>query len=745
MAIFRKILSFILKHKLIIFVVAPFVVAFLIIFYVFVIYINWQADKNEALDRLARYKRLIDRTEEMREGMIFSASDYGLEEKAVDLPTTIYDRNGEVIGQFFDQKREIVPYSSIPEALVNAVLASEDREFYNHKGVNFKGVARAMLINLRHFRLSQGGSTVTQQLGKVLFTNMERSVKRKIYDIFCAYEIERHYDKQDILSMYLNLIYFGNGAYGVESTSKMFFGKSVKECNETECAAIVATISSAKRYSPLSNLDNSVKKTRRILKSMVDAGYITQERADFQYKRYLNKWDVQFAEDGTAESSLIGNFVYSSYRINRAPFFNEKIRRILVARYGEEVLKKGGLSVRTTIDIDFQENALNALRKGIDRQRDYHLAIAKKHAGTKTETVQKERASNIEGALIALDPYTGKIVAYVGGYEFSTKHQLDHVSQVRRQPGSSIKPLLYCSAIEKKVITPSTVIVDEPTTFEGDYAPQNYGGKYHGPMIVREALRKSVNIVAVKVLSMVGYDTVFSYIRKALDLDKSELNKRFYKTLSFALGTYELSPLEDAVLHATVINGGDYIKPYGITKIQDYNGQILWDYETDVQDVIRSKRRQYGKIIDPIAAAVTVNMLQGVLEPGGTAYGTKVKYGIDFPAAGKTGTSTNYNDAWFVGYTSQVVTAVWIGNEKGAISLGKGRSGGSVSAPVWGEFISNSFKKDKPGSFNVPDEGISYQTIDLETGLVPKPGVEDDTIAIDQMFYEGSEPGEYAE
>ncbi len=670
----------------------------------------------------------------MREGMIYAAGDYGLEEKVVDLPTSIYDRNGELLGQYFSQKREIVPYGYIPEALINSVIASEDRDFFSHEGVNYKGIARAFIVNIKNMKVVQGGSTITQQLAKVLFTSMERNLKRKVYELFCAKEIERLYDKQDILSMYLNLIYFGNGAYGVEATSKMFFGKSVRKCNEIECAVIVATISNPSIYSPFANLDRSLRKTRQIINSMVETGYIDKDRADYQYKKFLDTWDVSYNDENKAETSLIGSFIHSTYRVNLAPFYNEKIRRLLVKEFGSDVLKKGGLSVYTTLDITYQEQARQALRDGIARQRKYH-----------TDRDQKQKAENIQGALVALHPDTGEILAYVGGYEFSTESQLDHVSQVKRQPGSSIKPLLYCSAVENRDITASTVFIDEPTTFNGDYSPGNYSGSYRGPIIVREALRKSVNIVAVKVLEKTGYDTLFSYLQKSLDMKPADFNKRFLKTPSFALGTYEVSPLENAALHATLVNGGNFIKPYGIKYIKDYSGRIILNNEEKIAEYVRDKRKEYGTIIDPIAAAITVSMLKGALQPGGTAYGTAARYRIDFPAAGKTGTSTNFNDAWFVGYTPKIVTAVWIGNSSGAVSLGRGRAGGTVAAPVWGQFISKVYDRKNPGEFQVPQEGIAYQTIDLETGKVPRQVEDPQKAAFDELFYQGTEPGEYAE
>ncbi len=404
------IIKWIFNHKKIVFLYLPLFLSILLSIFVGSIYINWLNDKDEALLKLMKYKKLIDKTEDMRAGYVYNYSEVDLSKKVVDLPTRIYDRNNEIIGEFFEQKREIVPYNYVPKWLVNGVIASEDREFKNHSGINYLGIFRAMLVNISSFRIRQGGSTITQQLGKVLFTDMERSIKRKVYEAFCAIEIEKKYDKQDILSMYLNLIYFGNGSYGVESTSKMFFGMSVKDLNEVECAVIVSTISSPRSYSPISNLKNSIRKTRRILTSMVDAGFITRGKANYQYKKFLQKWDVKFDKEGRAISSLIGSFLYSSYRVNRSPFFNEQIRRILVKKFGENAVKRGGLSVYTTIDGEKQDIALKYLKLGILNQREYHLKKSKKIKNKRKSEKEFEKSKNIEGAFVSLDPFTGEII-----------------------------------------------------------------------------------------------------------------------------------------------------------------------------------------------------------------------------------------------------------------------------------------------------------------------------------------------
>ncbi len=731
----KVIFRWIFNHKKLVFLYIPFIAGSLFFIYVLFIYSGWQSDRDLALKRLARYKQLIDRTEELRKGYVYSYSDIDLKAKVVDIPTRIYDRNNSIIGEFFEQKREIVPYNTIPQWIVKGVIASEDREFYNHSGISYMGIFRAFLVNLVHLSVVQGGSTITQQLAKVLFTDMERSIRRKVYEAFCAHEIEKLYDKQDILSMYLNLIYFGNGAYGVESASKMFFGLSVSKLNIVECAAIVATISSPRSYSPLSNLNNSVRKTRRILKSLSDAGFINEKKALYQYERYLKKWDVSFDKEKRAVTSQIGSFVYSSYRVNRSPFFNEKIRRVLVEKFGEEAVKKGGLKVYTTIDAYKQDTALTSLRKGIRLQREYHIKQSERVRPAKRSAEEREKSENIEGALVSLNPATGEIIAYVGGSEFSAENQNDHVSQIRRQPGSSIKPLVYTAAIQNRDITPAMIFVDEKTEFSGGYSPRNYSNSYEGKMTVREALRKSVNVIAVKVLEKTGYKLVFDYLEKGLNLSGDEMSHRFGKTLSFTLGTYEVSPLENAVIHSLLVNGGEFIQPYGIRYVKDYSGNMVWDNESGVRKSTDEMRSETGKIIDPAAASITLSMLKDPFY-----HAVKVRK-LKFEAAAKTGTSTDHNDAWCVGYTGDMVTAVWIGNKKGAISLGRGRGGSAVAVPVWARYISTAYKDEKPPPFSFPEEELTTETICLDSGEVAGRNGECPRTAVDQLFYSGSEPG----
>lgn len=737
-------LKWLLSRWKIFLIYIPLSVFIIILIYSGYIYTQWISDREVALKRLSGYKLLIDRTEEIKKGYPYTRNEVEVGAKVVDIPTRIYDRNNEIIGEFFEEKREIVPFAYIPKWLINGVIASEDRDFYNHKGISYSGIIRAFIKNIINFRVVQGGSTITQQLAKVLFTDMERNLKRKIYEAYCALEIEKHYDKQDILSMYLNLIYFGNGAYGVESTAKMFFGTSVKELDIVECAMIVATISNPLVYSPLSNLSNSVNKTKRILQSLSEAGFLKEEQIDPIFTAFIKKWDIKVSEDQKSVTSRIGSFLYSSYRINRAPFFNESVRRLLVDRFGDEAVKKGGLSVYTTIDASSQELALRSLRSGISAQREYHINNAKRIKRKEAAEAEEAKARDIEGGLISINPYTGEILSYAGGFQFTTTSQVDNVSQIRRQPGSSIKPLVYASSVESKKITPSTVFDDRPVTFEKGYAPQNYDKKFYGKIIARQALVKSLNTVAVTVLNITGYDRVFSYLQKGLDMNDSDFSRRFMKTLSFALGSYELSPYENVQLHAMLVNQGNFVIPYGIKYIKDYSGNTVWDNEKEIQERINRVRRKYNNIIDPAAARVALSMLEGVREPGSSIHWLFRKYGINFPCAGKTGTSSDFIDAWFVGYTSDRVTSIWIGNRAGSVSLGQGRSASAVSAPVWAEYISGVYRDNKPDDFNSDIEGITSETICIESGNVAGRNGECPATAV-QYYYSGTEPGRFCE
>jgi len=521
----------------------------------------------------------------------------------------------------------------------------------------------------------------------------------------------------------------------------MYFGKSVKDLDLTESMMIVGTISNPGIYSPLSNLNNSLNKTKRILESYSDAGYLKPEQINLIFDQFKKKWEVVY-DNNIAVKSKIGTFIYSSYRINRAPFFNEKIRRELVDRFGEESVKSGGLTVYTTIDIQKQDIALKSLRKGISSQREYHLRISKTLKNQASSRKEFEKSNNIEGALVSLDPFTGEIISYAGGYDFTSENQNDNVSQIRRQPGSSIKPIVYAAAIENQKITPSTVFTDKAIIYKDNYSPKNYSNTYSGDIIVRQALIKSLNTIAVQVLDKTGYETPFSYIQKALSLTDSEMNGRFGKTLSFALGAYELSPLENATIQAVLINGGNIIIPYGIKTVKDYNGNIIWNNETEITENLTSLRDSTGNIINPIAARVTISMLEGIKEPDSSVYWLVKKYGINFPCAGKTGTSSNYVDAWFIGYNQNMITAVWIGNKTGAVSLGSGRSASGVAAPVWAEYISEVYRDSKPPDFKSDIDNITSETICLDSGDVAGRNGECPRTAL-QFFYSGTEPGKF--
>lgn len=736
-----QFVKWITGHKKMLLLYLPAALLMVLILYSGYVYTQWLSDKERALAKLAKYKILIDRTEEIKKGYPYTRNEVELGAKVVDIPTRIYDRNGEIIGEFFEEKREIVPFDFIPVYLVNGVIASEDRDFYKHRGISYTGILRALIKNIIHLHVVQGGSTLTQQLSKVLFTDMERNIKRKIYEAYCSVEIEKFYDKEDILSMYLNLIYFGNGAYGVESTAKMFFGKSVKDLDLPESMMIVATISNPKIYSPLASLNNSLNKTRRILESYSDAGFLRHEQIDLIFSEFKKKWGVVY-ENGVPSRSRIGSFIFSSYRINRSPFFNEKIRRELVEKFGDESVKRGGLSVYTTIDVQKQDVALRALRKGVSAQREYHLRVSKSIRNEASSRKEFEKSNNIEGALVSVDPFTGEILSYVGGYDFTTENQNDNVYQIRRQPGSSIKPIVYAAAIENRKITPSTIMADKEITYANNYTPRNYSNTFSGDVIVREALVKSLNTVAVQILDKTGYEKPFDYIQKALSIPAGEMDKRFGKTLSFALGAYELSPLENVTLHSILINGGDLLIPYGIKLVKDYNSNIIWNNENEISGRLAAARESTGKIINPAAARITISMLEGISETDSSVQWLIKKYGINFPCAGKTGTSSNYIDAWFIGYNQNMVTAVWIGNKSGSVSLGDGRSASGVAAPVWAEYISEVYRDNKPAEFKSDIENITSETICLESGDVAGRNGECPKTAV-QYYYSGSEPGKY--
>jgi penicillin-binding protein 1A len=708
--------------------------------------------------------------------------------------TKIYDKNGILISELFKQKREVVPREDIPEDLINAFIAMEDRDFYTHLGVNPEGIVRAFFINVASGRVKQGGSTITQQLAKILLTSRRRNLTRKIKEAFIALMIDATYEKDRILTLYLNQIFLGHGAYGVEAASNLYFNKSVRELSFAECTLLATLPSAPNRYSPIRHPKRSMILHKTALAKMVDLGYATIPEAEKAFNDFWSEYTEYIQE-------LPPSFNTWSLRVDEAPWVTEYIRRQIVENYGEDAVYNEGLTVYTTFDLTKQKIASELLEKRLIRQtaisgkrqfknEDYfteklgdQIAILsllfdvptfsrqgsyedKKindafqkamidefeflnyFTGLHTiaEFMDEYRISHdtnryllgVEGALVSIDQSTGAIETMVGGSEFSSINQLNRAVQSYRQPGSSIKPLLYTAAIESRKFTPATTVLDAPLIYlnsdGGAWIPENYEGEYYGEMRLRSALAKSINVISIRIAEELGMDTVIDYYSRFLHLEGEEKDRRIPRNLSIALGTTETTPLEMARSYAIIANGGKEVIPYAIRYIEDRDGNVLENREEEVKEELATLMEE-GKIqiIQPATAEVMISLMRSVIQAG---TGRSADPGR--PAGGKTGTTNNWKDAWFVGYTPELTTCIWVGYDKLGMSLGRGQTGGSVAAPLWGEYMREALKGVPVKSFPVYAQ-LERAAVTNETGLKPGPGC---TNIIEEIFIPGTIPTE---
>lgn len=689
------------------------------------------------------------------------------------LPTKFYDINGKLIAEFYEQKRELVPLSDVPSYLIQAILVTEDPAFFKHFGLDPKGILRAAIKNILAGRIVEGGSTITQQLARSMFLTQERTFVRKIMEAILAVKIERVFSKEEILEMYLNQIYLGHGCYGVETASRFYFGKHVRDITLAEAALLAGLISSPNYYSPIRHPERARKKMMVVLKKMVKAGYVTPSEAQESFDRFWIAWENR-------RKTLTG---ISRARVDEAPYFTEYIRRYLEDNYGPDVLYNEGLQVYTTLDLDAQKAAAKTLREHllklnevINKEQRYLLSVFVSKAAPMVELAgavtfsgsfspyygisieRKKRAMSsvvdtlqmvslingfsrisfliesyleyapvaerlpIEGALVAIDPATGYIKAMVGGSGFSPYNQLNRVTQARRQPGSAFKLFVYTAAIESRKYTPITLINDSPIVYTLDdgstWIPENYEGTHLGWITVRRAIAKSVNVAAVKVADSIGIERVIDVARRM------GIKSKLLPTLSLALGTSEVTPLELVSAYATVANYGYHMEPMAILQIEDREGNIL------------EKNSPTGwRAIDPDVAYVMISLLTSVVRAGTAAYTVGAKF--PYPAAGKTGTSDNWRDAWFIGFTPNLVAGVWVGYDRTAKSLGRGRSGGVVAAPIWTDFMLQVTKPPVP-NFRVPS-GVVFRTICKDSYRLARNGC---PRTYQEVFLAGTEPKE---
>ncbi len=561
----------------------------------------------------------------------------------------IYDANGNLITSVHSVENRLpVKFNQLPQNLINAFIATEDARFYQHDGVDPRGILRAMWANLTNRSVSEGGSTITQQLAKNAYLSQEQTIRRKIQEAFLAIQLERQYTKDEILELYLNQIYFGQGAYGVQAAAQLYFDKNVEDLSLPECAMLAGIPKSPNYYSPLNNFKASNERKSTVLDQMEKYHYI-----DSATNRKAKAEEIKLAK-------------HSDDDANTPTYFVEYVTQQLIDKYGADAVYKEGLQIYTTLDMNMQQ-AAEAAMKNLPTYRTDENGIEQP-----------------QGALIAIDPHTGYIKAMVGG---RGSDKFNRATMAERQPGSAFKPFVFLAALEND-FTPSTIIDDSPITIAG-WSPQNFSGNFNGKVTLRQTAEHSLNVPTVKIAKLIGIDKALYYAQQlgiSTLVFEGASNDR---NLSSALGglTRGVTPLELASAYGVFANGGNRAEPTAIVKIIDRKGKVLEQHTVTAKNVISEQ-----------TAYVLTDMLKGVI-----AHGTGAGANIGRPAAGKTGTTSDYKDAWFVGYTPDLVAAVWMGNDSDGTL--RGITGGNLPATIWREFMGHALANTPAHDFVRP-EGV---------------------------------------
>ncbi|HAK61386.1 MAG TPA: penicillin-binding protein [Nitrospiraceae bacterium] len=708
--------------------------------------------------------------------------------------TVIYGDDGKVLGRIKIEKGIHVPLDRIPKFLKNAVLATEDPRFYEHKGLDYRGILRAALKDIIAVRLKQGGSTITQQLTKVVFLTPRRSVQRKIKEVILARRLEKEISKDEILEHYLNRIYFGQGAYGVQMAARTYFGKNIWQINEAEAALLAGLPKAPVVYSPYHDVDLTKLRQRHVLGRMVEEEFITEEQSEEIYNKPVALENLRSQD-------------------NVAPHIVDHLKQYIEETYGPEMLYQQGMKVYTSINVDMQRIAVRSLKRGLralDKRQGFRgrygfkelkaepiqqstvyvlvkpgeifnahvLEVAedyltvkgrgligkishedmawallkpKKHRDDPDEfkvpaeiiepgdivkvrlksfdrkklipTFQLDQKPLVEGAVVAIEPFTGYVRVMVGGYDF-VKGGFNHATDAYRQPGSAFKPFIYGAALENGY-TPASILMDLPVIHdeseeEPGWKPQNYDKRFLGPMRLRMALAKSRNTATVRLLEELGLRKAVNFARKV------GITSPINDDYTAALGSSSVTPVELTSAFATFASQGVRSEPIVIKSIVDAEGNVLESYEPNPQEVL-----------DRNTAFLITSLLESVVQDG-TGRGAKW---IERPLAGKTGTTNNYVDAWFLGFSPSLVAGVWVGYDNASATLGDRETGARAALPIWSSFMFNVHKNMPIEEFMIPEEVVE-RNIDAETGLLAQ---EDDPEAIIDYFLPGTEPTEFAE
>ena len=689
------------------------------------------------------------------------------------ISSRVYSDDGKLIAEYAIEKRLFIPYDHIPEKVINSFLSAEDKNFFNHPGIDAKGIVRAVIKNLKNITTNsrlEGASTITQQVAKNFLLTNEVSLRRKIKEAILAFRIEKAYSKERILELYLNQIYLGQGTYGIAAASLEYFNKSVKDLNYNETALLAALPKAPSKYNPFKYKDLAKFRRNLVLKNLFENGFISESELE-----KLKKQKIQLKK----RKIVI---------LNEANSYTEEVRRLIKDQYGFKELYEEGLSIKSPLNVDYQINAIKALRKGIekyDQRRGWRGPITNKlndknwekkikhisldptlswkiaeiqsvtESELKIKTLSGLKGSipsskirwasknlfkdfktgdmvyvkrdskdfslrqypEVNGAIVVLNPYNGEVNALVGGFSYKSS-EFNRATQAKRQPGSAFKPFVYALALENEY-SPNSIVLDAPFIAEQgeglkNWKPENYGKKFYGPTTLRKGIEYSRNLMTVRIAKSIGLDSILS-LSKQLEIydDIPEL-------LSVSLGSAETTLLKLTAAYASFVNGGKKIKPKLINRIQDRRGKTIFRSNTGECKGCKNlnlKDKNYPKIISknekvmsPETAYQVTSILEGVIDRG---TGKKLR-DLKVPLAGKTGTTNDNFDAWFIGYSSNLVVGVYVGFDKPK-TLGKFETGSKVALPIFKEFIKSSIYRDEFDNFQIPD-GIYFSQIDYDTG-----------------------------
>jgi penicillin-binding protein 1A len=610
--------------------------------------------------------------------------------------TEIYDRSGALIATLSLEDRRLIGLHDVSPTLVDAILAIEDRRFYEHWGVDPIGLIRATLHNLTASGGPlQGGSTITQQLAWNLFLTHEQTVERKLKELVMTLRLERSFSKDEILELYMNEIYFGDGAYGVETAARRFFSKGAAELTVAEAAVLAGIPKNPARYSPVRHPERALGRRNVVLRALRDTGAI----------------DEPTYQSALAESLIVAARGSGGSSGRQAPYFVETIRQELVGEFGSQVTYEGGLRVYTTLDLDLQHEAERRLEEQI-----FLLETLNRYDYLADSTATD--VARLQGAAVAIDPRSGAVRVMVGGRDFD-RTEFNRATQARRQPGSAFKPFIFAAAMERRKRTTDLMLDERIVRFlpSGDrWEPTNFSRTFKGVVTVRDALVRSINIPSVLLLEEVGVDQAIATARRL------GISSPLPPVLSLALGTGEVSLLELTSAYSAFANRGIYSAAYVIERVEDQTGKVLTAHEPTTREAL-----------DEEVAFLVSDMMRTAVERGTGR--TARQMGLTSEAAGKTGTTDDYTDAWFVGYSANLLAGAWVGFDM-KIPIGPGMTGATAALPIWTGIMKAAEAVDPPGSFPIPD-GVVAVSVCTETARTATPYC---TEVVEEYFVRGTEP-----